>query len=90
MPKDKKEPVEKWKLSSDLVKITKAYKERAKLSEVLKKGIQVKQSQLQTMTNALYASEKQQEMLANMVPPERVEIDGTPIPEGIEPFEINY
>lgn len=87
--KKKPAPVEKWKLTPELLEIEKSYKARHKLSEMLKQGITTKATELNVMTTALHKIEKQKEALAGMVPSDRLEVDGTPFPDDVD-LSINY
>lgn len=91
---ESKESVERWKLSPEMINIEREFRKRANISKILQEGIKLKANELNTMAQALYKSEQQQEMLSRLVPTERMEVEGTPAPEmetpGIESFEINY
>ena len=55
---------------------------------MLKAGLQVETQKLSVMAKALQGVEKEQDMMLKMVPPERMEVDGTPMPDA--DLMINY
>lgn len=88
---EKKSPraqVEKWKLTPDLLKLEKDYANYQKVSDLLKVGIAVKVDELRQMGAIVEGIQRQQDAMLQMVPAERQEVEGTPIPD--VDFNINY
>ena len=76
--KDKPAEVEKYKISPELMKISKAYAQQSKLAGMLKQGIMVKLSEAERMKQALFGAEQQKEMLLNQVEPAEPELHMQP------------
>ncbi len=88
MASDKHEPVEKFKLTKDLLEIERAYRQREKVLKALQTGINIKTKELSELSNVLFKVENQQKALIKMVPPEQQSVEGTPLPS--PNLQINY
>ena len=81
-------PVEKWKLTPELLEIERAFRQPEKLKDMIKTGIIMERERLNVMTDVLHKVQKQQDAMLEMIPPERGEVDGTPMHDA--DFQINY
>jgi len=88
--KNQYEPVEKFKLGPELLKVAKAYRQRDKVIKMLQGGIALKTGELTQLTDALFKVENQQEALLQMVPPEQPDVEGLPRTIDAERLQINY
>lgn len=83
-----RQKVERWKLTPELLEIERAYRQRNQLTKIIEQGIVMETEKLNVMTNALFKLDKQKDALLQMVPPQRQDIEGTPMPD--PDFNINY
>jgi hypothetical protein len=80
--------VEKYKLSPELMEISKAYGQAAKISGMLKKGIMYHGGELERLQQALFGIQQQKEMLLNRADPKEPNLDLQPNME--LDLQINY
>jgi len=86
--RNKPAPVEKYKISPELMEISKAYGKAAKVSGMLKKGIVYHGGELERLRQALFGIQQQKEMLLNRADPKEPDLDLQPNME--LDLQINY